>query len=264
MPTFIQLVTPADWRFSMKRVALSVLLWGVMGASLHAYTYPQFPLGAGYECVIIVTNKLQTAFTGAMLLREGNNQAWSVPYKVDGQPGPVGEWIYVNLPPLGSAKYVLQSDGPLHVGYLLFAGSGNNTDADAAVAFFYNYYSGGHLVDSTGIPDSRPSRGYFFPVEKSATVDTGFAWSGPATAPTFDATVTLVNAAGTQVQQKTVTFNGHTAQFFTQIFDNVPNGFVGHVRIVCPAQQSLSVAVLRLDLATLQLTSTPATMFSLM
>jgi hypothetical protein len=239
------------------RIVILAVLWGLLGAPLQAVRFPQMPLGGGYECVVILTNKHDTPFSGLIVLREGNGLNWSAPFRVNGQPGS-GTAVSVDLPPLGTAKFVLEADA-FSVGYLEIVGGDPYGGEGVAIAFFYNYNSNGRLIDSTGIPPSSISRGHLFAVEKSATVDTGFAWAYLNQLGAFDVTLTLYDAAGSQVQQKTVPFAGHLAKFFTEIFDNIPDGFVGHVRITSP--QAIGVAVLRLDLPTLQLTSTPATPF---
>jgi len=239
----------------VRKATLSLLLWVVVCGSLHAGDYPQLPLGAGYEVTIIVTSRVSGTFNGTLLLRQGHNEAWSTPYWVNGQPG-TGS-INFTLPPHGTVKYVLTGGAKLHVGYLTTWGS-DPYSADAIhLAFFYNYSSGGHLVDSTGIPMSNLQSKQIFPVERSATVNTGFAWAID-TGDSFPVTATLYNTAGEQVQQKVVTFQGHTAIFINEFFDNVPASFVGQVRLEAPgAPWGLGVAVLRLDLTSLQLTSTP-------
>ena len=241
----------------MRRTSLVLFFGALVCASLQAVPFPQLAVGGGYECVIIVTSKVQAPFEGDLILREGNGAEWSTPFQVNGQPS-AGAAIDVNLPALGTAKYVLTGGATYRVGYLEVYGSGPHTGDDIAVAVFYNYHSGGHIVDSVGVPRSYQYLAQLFPVERSAAVDTAFAWARFGITPAFDVTLTLYNAQGTQVQQKTVAFEGHTAKFFSEVFDNVPNGFVGHVRATSP--QAIAIAVLRLDLTRLQLTSTPSTM----
>ena len=239
----------------MKKTALLVLLLISVCASLQAGVYPQLPLGGGYEVTIIVTSRVSGTFNGSLLLRQGHNEDWSTPYWVNGQPG-TGS-IAVTLPPNGSAKYVLTGGAETHVGYITTWGSDPYDAGGMHLAFFYNYSSQGHLVDSTGIPISTLQKKQIFPVERSATVNTAFAWAID-TGDSFPVTATLYNSAGQQVQQKVVTFQGHTAVFISEFFDNVPATFVGQVRLEAPdAPWGLGVAVLRLDLTRLQLTSTP-------
>lgn len=244
----------------MKRVALVLLLAILVCPSLYAQ-YAQLALGGGYECVIILTNKLSTEFNGGVNLRKGDGEAWDTPFRVNGQLASDTN-VQVTLPPFGSVKLVLQGEPTAAIGYLVVYGSGANSGSDVAAAFFYNFYSGGRLVDSIGVPAGTQSLQHMFAVEKSATVNTGFAWAPPWTpiAP-FEITVTLYDAAGNQVQQKTVPFTGHQAKYFSEVFDGVPANFVGHVRVVSP--KSIRMAVLRFETVgdLFQLTSTPSTIF---
>lgn len=246
----------------MRRAVFVLVLAVLVSQSLYAGGYAQLALGGGYECVVILNNKLATEFNGGVDLRKGNGETWNTPFQVNGQPAS-GSSVSVTLPALGSVKLLLQGEPTISIGYLVVYGSGANTGTDVAVAFFYNFYSEGRLVDSIGVPQSSLSTGHMFAVEKSATVNTAFAWAPPWTALTpFDMTLTLYDTAGQQVQQKTVPYTGHTAKYFTEVFDGVPAKFVGQVRVVSP--NAIGMTVLRFEAAgnLFQLTSTPSTLFN--
>jgi len=245
----------------MRRTALIVVLAIIACPFLHAQ-YAQLALGGGYECVVILTNKLPTEFSGGVDLRKGNGESWGTPFRVNGELSSSAN-VHVTIPAFGSVKLLLQGEPAASIGYLVVYGSGANTGSDVATTFFYNFYSGGQLVDSIGVPPVFQAQNYMFAVERSATVNTGFAWAPPWTPlPPFDITVTLYDAAGNQVQQKAVPFTGHSAKYFSEVFDGVPQNFVGHVRVVSP--QSIRIAVLRFETvgAAFQLTSTPGTIFT--
>ena len=244
----------------MKRAALVLVLTMLACPFLQAQ-YAQLALGGGYECVIILTNKLATEFAGGVDLRKGDGLLWDTSFRVNGQLSSQTS-VAVTLPAFGSIKLLLQGEPTVAVGYLLVYGSGANSGSDVAASFFYNYYSGGKLIDSIGVPASNQSYQHMFSVEKSTTVNTGFAWAPPWTPiGSFEITVTLYDVAGNQVQQKQVPFTGHLARYFTEVFDGVPANFVGHVGVVSP--QVIRMAVLRFETVgdLFQLTSTPSTVF---
>lgn len=245
----------------MRRAAFVVCLVIFACPCLHAQ-YAQLVLGGGYECVVILTNKLATEFNGGVDLRRGNGEPWNTPFQVNGEPSSSTD-VDVTLPAFGSVKLLLQGEETTAIGYLVVFGSGVNSGGDVAVAFFYNFYSDGRLVDSVGVPRGALYTSHAFGVEKSAKVNTAFAWAPPWTSlPAFDITVRLYDAAGNQVQQKVVPYTGHFAKYFTEVFDGVPANFVGHVRVISP--QSICLAVLRFETVgdLFQLTSTPSTILS--
>jgi hypothetical protein len=245
----------------MKKAAFVLVFAVFVSQSLQA-RYAQLALGGGYECVVILNNKLASEFKGGVDLRKGNGETWDTPFRVNGQSASDSS-IEVTLPAFGSTRLLLQGEATARTGYLVVFGSGANTGSDVAVAFFYNFYSGGRLVDSVGVPPGSQSGRHMFAVEKTATVNTAFAWAPPWTPlPSFDITVTLYDSAGNQVQQKTIPFTGHLAKYFTEIFDAVPANFVGHVRVVSP--QAIVMTVLRFETVgeSFQLTSTPSDYFT--
>ncbi|UCF38116.1 MAG: hypothetical protein JSU96_04485, partial [Acidobacteriota bacterium] len=211
---------------------------------LLAQYIPHVALGGGYEIHVFLTNKLDSPFVGGLSLHQGNRQGWAGQINVDGQPGDPG-WIAVNLSAKGTVRVRIQGDTALRSGYLIVWGTGENSGTDVAVSCFYNYLVAGKLIDSTGVPVSWANRGHHFAVEKSPAVNTGFAWSSLSPNDPFEITLELYDSTGVKVQTKTRTFAGHLALFFTEIFDNVADGFVGHVRITSPT--AVGMTVLRLE-----------------
>ena len=86
---------------------------------------------------------------------------------------------------------------------------------------------------------------FLLPVERSANVDTGFAWCPALLKGPFEVTITLYREDGSVYQSKTVTFTGHAAQFFAPLFDDVPADFLGMMRI--ESEGFIHVAVLRIE-----------------
>jgi hypothetical protein len=229
-------------------------------SSLSAVTYPQLALGGGYECLVLVTNKLPTPFTGGLFLLKGNQVPWDTPYLVDGEAGE-GATVNFSLAPLGSRRIFLQGFTELEVGYLDVRAYGDSLEDDVTVSFFYQYKVKGQLVDSTGVSASINSAGNLFPVEKTSTVNSGFAWARFSALDPFEINLTLYDSEGEIFDQKTMTFNGHEAKFITEVFDNIPDGFVGHVRLV--STQKVAMIALRFEQVAdgFQLTSAPVETF---
>jgi len=246
----------------MKKTLMLLFLAGTFTFPLNAVTYPQLALGGGYECILLVTNKLETTFDGSFALFKRNRELWDTPFLVNGKPNEDAS-IQYTLAPLGSTKFLLQSDSDLEIGYLVGYGSGENSGTDVTVSFFYQFVQNGVLIDSVGVSASYSSLGNFFPVEKSAQVNSGFAWGRELALDPFDITLTLYDSGGLAVQEKTIPFTGHMAKFITEVFDDIPDGFIGHVRIVSPI--NISVIALRYVQVGegFQLTTTPVVRFSL-
>ncbi|MCH5372506.1 MAG: FxLYD domain-containing protein [Planctomycetes bacterium] len=137
----------------------------------------------------------------------------------------------------------------------------NSTD-DLAVSFFYRYTGqGGQLIDSTGIAAGNRGTSFVVPVERGTGLDTGIAWAPTQASDVpntrFDFQATLVDGAGNVIQHKAIVMEGHSASFFSELFDAVPDEFVGRIGVDLP--ESLYLAALRLESAAdqFQLTSVP-------
>jgi len=221
--------------------------------------YPQLALGGGYEVVLIVTNKTEVPWSGTASLRRESDLdfvgEWSL---VGGQRQ--GSEFRVELEGNESKKFVVSGGDTVQAGYLILrADQGGNTRS-ISTSFFYNFLTGGHLMDSTGVPPAVPAVSFCFPVEKTALANTGLAWVSPGSVGNFDVKVELYGPKGDLVAESTTSFDGHEARFFAGpdgLFPEVPDGFVG--KIVIHADESLDITVLRLELTNsgFQLTSVP-------
>ena len=114
-----------------------------------------------------------------------------------------------------------------------------------AVSFFYNFGSSGQLSDSTGTPPSVEATAFTFSVERTPVVNTAFAFALFGDADAFNMTLILFDEEGNLVQETTLTYEGHLARFFTEVFDEIPVGFLGSM--VLEAEIPLCLVVLRLE-----------------
>ncbi|MDA2929698.1 hypothetical protein MYX84_07095 [Acidobacteria bacterium AH-259-O06] len=226
-----------------------------------AITYPQLALGGGYKCILLVSNKKDFKWEGAIFLREGNDLAWSGNWSANGRDLTGFSSFSFTLPGKGSRKFILEGDSQLRAGYLELRGQSGFSTSDVVVSFFYNFILEGELVDSTGVLPASPDDEFVFPVEKDVKVNTGLAWVAwlPSifTSP-FEIAFTLYDSEGNLVQKKSLEYQGHSALFFDEVFDNVPDSFRG--MIIMQSQEWMYLTVLRLEFTStgFQLTSVPA------
>ncbi len=233
--------------------------------------YPQMGLGGGYQCSFLVANKTAQRWKGKAYLREGTEHAWPYPAAVNGQNISGIGYFDIDLGPNQTAKFVLTGDSTARAGYLriamdpgpqvLEANAPQLSAKSLAVSFFYNYLQSQKLADSTGVPSSTGARSLVFPAERSARVNTGFAWTAESWEPeqttAFKIHLTLFDSTGTKTGERELTYEGHQARFFSELFDGVPAEFLG--KVVVEADQRLSLTVVRLEMTQdgFQLTSVP-------
>ena len=88
-------------------------------------------------------------------------------------------------------------------------------------------------------------------------MNTGFAWAPFSMTHQFKVVATLLDQDGSQIGSEEITFAGHLAQFFTETFAGIQDGFLGWVRI--SSEENLHLTVLRLENTSsgFQLTSVP-------
>ena len=138
-----------------------------------------------------------------------------------------------------------------------------SSDFDVALSFFYNLVNmvSGELVDSVGVPPGALADEFMLPVERSARVNTGLAWTAGAEADPFTVMLTLVDSNGQQVESIERIYDGHLAEFFTDIFQTVPNQFVG--RLYIASEVPIFTIGIRLEYSTggFQLTGVPLDAF---
>lgn len=181
-----------------------------------AITYPQLALGGGYEVTVIVSNISNEVWIGDAFLRTGAGVAWATPWTLNGFAISTNGFVYV-LPAGASRKVVLKGDSKARAGYLEISGREGFPEDAVITSFFYNFLSqgqgaqskhvaaqsplnNGQLLDSTGVPAGRAATKLAFPVEKTSSVNTGFAWAPFSVLTGFEITLTLFDEQGNQVQ----------------------------------------------------------------
>lgn len=220
-------------------------------------TWPQLALGGGYECTMLISNKSDAAWSGRVSLKEGNNEKWSGPWRFNGQEGTGTGGFNISMAPKGTIKVRLSGDSATRSGYLQMQGAEPSSVVDLAVSYFYSYLVNDRLMESVGSSAGDPGRSFSFPVEKTTSANTGFAWAPNSVTTPFPIVLTLYDANGRQVDKKTATYTGHEAKFFDQVFNSVPFGYLGRIQV--DSQELIYFEVLRLDQTEtgFQLTSIP-------
>ncbi len=92
-----------------------------------------------------------------------------------------------------------------------------------APGYFYRYLAGGRLQDTLGYAAASSGRFFWFPVEKTATPDTGVAWAPDSVAAPFSITLSLYDRSGNELRQKTLAYSGHEAKLVGAPFENIPD-----------------------------------------
>ncbi len=233
------------------------LLFSCLLLPIQAFTYPQLALGGGFQVVVIISNNTGQQWQGTARLREGNNQNWSTQWAVNGADSTATNGFDITVAAGSAEKFVLTSNADLKPGYLQIFPDTGFTSEGITLSFFYNFLQEGQLVDSTGVAAANSNTKFIFNVEKTATVNTGFAWAPFSMTHPFKVTATLLDQDGGQIGSEEITFAGHLAQFFTETFTGVQNGFLGWVRI--SSEENIHLTVLRLEITStgFQLTSVP-------
>ncbi|HSR68928.1 MAG TPA: YbhB/YbcL family Raf kinase inhibitor-like protein [Acidobacteriota bacterium] len=226
---------------------------------LQARTFPQLVLGGGFEAVLIVTNTSSEAgWTGEVRLLQENERLWTTAWLLDGVPQADGIF-QVNLAAGGSRRFRLTSDLNLpRIGYLRVLAQGASSAQDLALSYFFNLRQGGELTDSTGVTDPPQTKWMRIPVEQNFPRQrTGIALAAFQSTADFDIVMRLFNSGGNQVGVEAFDYGGHLARFVDEIFDNVPDDFVGSVQI--ESDEGLFVTALRQELVEggSQLTAVP-------
>jgi hypothetical protein len=229
--------------------------------------YPQLALGGGYQCILTVGNKSEAPWKGTALLRQGGEAAWGSAWSLNGQPKTGASSFDIVLAAHQTAQFVLGGDQLARSGYLRIVPDEGLSAQSLAMSFFYNYSPAASLTDAIGVPPGSAGRAFVFPVERSATVNTGFAWSPESpeeenpetgTPEPFAVLLTLYDEAGAKMSQATLLCDGHLARFFPEALPGVPSSFVG--KMVVEAERRISLTVIRLESSGsgFQLTAVPA------
>ena len=232
-----------------------------------ARTWPQLALGGGYQAIILISNTKSTDWNGQFFPKQGHEQAWTGTWRVNGHDYTGQAYFNIAVPAYTTVKVVLTGDdsGPAQTGYLFMWGTGSSLSSDVSIAYFYEYYSGGKLMNSTGSIAGAPHTTFYFPLEYSRnSVNTGMAWAPEisTTPPQFNTTATLYLTDGSGVGRlygsKTFPYSGHVAQFITDIFPELSvASFKGFLKL--QADYNIFLEVIRMDstASSFLLTSTP-------
>ncbi len=214
--------------------------------------YPQLALGGGFEAVLLLSNQAPEPWVGRAELNSG---MWpgDRPWSLNGQDRAGEDGFQIVLEPGRTAKYTLTSSQGPFSGWLEIRSC--QPLAHLSTSFFYNFYSGGVLVDSTGVAPARGLHRQRFPVERSDSVNTGIAMQRSG-----EVLMTLYDSEGQEVESLVRKEQG--ARFFDEIFQGVPPDFIGSVEVSSPNRVFLTVLrqeVISTSPLEFQLTSVPAT-----
>lgn len=197
-------------------------------------TYPQFALGGGYEVVVLMTNKSDSAWDGRASLLEGNAKPWSSPWKLNGDS--LGRSNFdVKIPPGGTRRYVFAADGAARAGYFVISGALTSTTEDLEISFFYNLRDRGELVDAVAVFPGVAGQMFHLPVERSSTVDTGVAWSPQSPIdPALSTTIfgSVYDNFGRLFSSLQSSYTGQTAKLINEMTPGIPANFTGSISIV--------------------------------
>lgn len=229
----------------------------VSGAPPLSAGFSQLALGGGYESVVFLSNRSNQPWEGTVRLLEGNRQTWSHSWSLDGTSRSGTGSFDVTLPARATRKYVVGGDLQVRAGYLEVERRSGGSES-LTPSLFYHLVQGGRLVDSMGISAGAASTRFWFPVEKAADANTGFAYAPETASNPFGVRLQLFDASGGLVQTRNMESHGHEARFFAGpdgVFTGISDGFVG--AILVEAQQPLLLTVIRMEVTPtgIQLTS---------
>ena len=194
---------------------------------------------------MIVSNVSAAAWEGDAFLLTGAGTAWSTPWALNGADFSSTNTFAIVLAAGASKKFVLSGDSNARSGYFEILSREGFSDDSVITSFFYNFLEledGGEmsadalankllasdrLLDSTGVPAGIAATKFVFAAERTSSVNTGFAWAPFSVLTGFQITLTLFDQQGTQLEQRTITFLGHKAQFISEAFPGVPDDFFG-------------------------------------
>jgi len=240
--------------------------WAATAFAGGKIVYPQLALGGkskAYECIVVMSNKTNFDWRGTLQAYRGNHNNWAIDWEVDGLNHENSPSREVTLPPRGSVKIKLSGGDSVLTGYLVIDAIEGSSDYDIAPSFFYNFVDNpsGQLLDSVGVPPGPSGDEFILPVESSPKVNTGLALATAFEDETFLITLSLVDLDGQEVGLETLTYDGQFARFFTEIFDNVPDPFVG--RLYVNSEKPIYAVGIRLENSNggFQLTSIPVDVF---
>jgi parallel beta-helix repeat protein len=236
--------------------------WTASAFTAGRIVYPQLALGGdpeAYECIVVVSNKTNFDWRGVLRAFRGNHDGWNVDWEIDGQTQKNTALVSLEILPKGSAQIKISGTSTALPGYLEIDAETGSSDFDVALSFFYNLINtaSGELLDSVGVPPGSLGDEFMLPVERSTSVNTGLAWTAAAETDPFTVTLTLVDSAGQQVGSTEITYDGHLAKFFTEIFKGLPDRFIG--RLCIESEEPIYAIGMRLEYSKggFQLTGVP-------
>jgi len=233
-------------------VLLAVVL--ALVASGHAaIVYPQVALGGGYETVITVTNPTDEPWTGQLSFKRGADAEFPAVLKADGQTiGATSQWT---VGPRSTARYLVTAEADATSGYLLITTQSGPPESEMVTAVFFRLRdSAGTPMDLIGSYPAKPARKMIFPIDRSATSDTGIAFLTPGNS-VNSILFTLKNASGLKVQDVRLARSGQVALMASELFNQLPKTFLGSVTV--ESSEPLNLLVLRLEMSQgIQLTGT--------
>ena len=139
----------------MKRLFLASAFLLVFPIASHSQTmqmtrFSQLALGGGYEAVLLISNKTNSAWNGTVWLSRGFNESWQGQWAVNGKNFTGTSSIPVTLPAKGMVKLRITGDSTTRAGYLDVAPGIGSDMVDVAISYFYEVRAGGVLKDTTG------------------------------------------------------------------------------------------------------------------
>lgn len=243
-----------DSRNGMSYPLLDALAAYDRTVALQRIVYPQFPLGQGFEVSLMVTNQSADPWSGKGLLDGGD---WPVgrPWELNGQDRTGQSTFDIELAGNQTKVFVFTSSlAQVASGRLEIEGDVGSQLENLAAAYFYEFSSGGQLLDSTGVAPSPAVSAIRFPVERQGAVNTGVAIRNSE----GDLHFTLFDESGDMVATRDMELDG--GRFVNEIFDGVDTqSFVGSVLI--EGTHPFNPVVLRQETTGqgFQLTSIPGT-----
>ncbi len=220
------------------------LLTCVLEGADDPVVYPQLAIGGGFEAVFLVSNPSVDSWRGTLRLPNFGSGS-GVVWLLNGEDRTGLDSVEVELPARGSGRFVFSApDGaPPVSGPLIVEGLEGSLPTDLATSLFFDYSTGGVLVDSVSVPSSPSSRLAVIPIERfpEERVNTGVAIqsgeenaaavvSGNPTQPSFR--ISLYDAQGIRLDTAVNPFPG--PRYVDQIFppEAFPEGrFVGSLAV---------------------------------
>ena len=195
--------------------------------------------------MVILANRANSAWFGLLRPYQGFNSKWAGRWAVDGKDFTGQDYAPITVDKRSTKKFRVTGDGTTRSGYLDIGPYSSDID----LYYFYEFRTAdGVLMDTVGSSFSLSSTTFGFTVERSPVTSTCLAWCPVLRSSTsgFNIVLTLYDSNGAVARQKTVRFNGHQAQFFDQIFTDLPSSFLGYLSV--QSDFAVYLAVLRFEL----------------